>query len=282
MTQASASESSGPTSPATSPAPTLARRSRSPVPAGSTPSSDHPPSRRRPVTETTDTQPWAQFGETPAGFGDPPLPPGDLLAMRREEERLRVQEQAAEADRRQRADDRQALAEWNARQRALRHGLPWSPSRPFEFEPTIYQRSDALFALYDAEQRADDRRALQAAGLDHLIPSLVGGQSPPPVVEPAGVPASRSRGLAPSGMAASGPAAAQAHPVGSRIRAAFDRWAASKGATRTGGVHGTGPTSGCGCAACRANATVTGQSATADSAAGLPAIRTYYQGERVR
>ena len=129
---------------------------------------------------TTSVEPWVHLGE-PVGFGDPPgfLPPGGLLRLQREETRLAAEEARKQAEAQERVDLRQSVAFQEAKQHALHHGLPFDPVRPFVHMPSVYSRSDALFAFFDGLQASDDRRALHAAGLDHLIPLV--GQSPHPV-----------------------------------------------------------------------------------------------------
>ena len=169
------------------------------------------------------TEPWAAFFDEP-DF----LPPGELARWQREEARIRAEEQRREAEGQERAEIRQELAVWSARQRALAAGKSWDPARPFEHEPSIFQRADLMFSLQDAEQRAADRRALQAAGLHHLVADLPHpGSSSSGEPEP---PASRSR-------VSSVPEAA-AHPVplagdfsadqsvAARARRALRRWSA--------------------------------------------------------
>ena len=192
------------------------------------------------MTETA--EPWAAVGE-PAGFyadaADlPGLLPGDVAAWRRQEAAAKAEEARQESERAERADLRQTMTMMAARQHALHRGLAWSPERPYEHWPSVYARADMMFQMQDAEARRADRQAAEEAGLVDLLHQ--GVPSPHPV-EPAGAPASRSQGMATSGMATSGPVAARAHPLASRIRAALTRWARSKGTHRA---------SGCGCASC--------------------------------
>jgi hypothetical protein len=139
------------------------------------------------------TEPWQAFYDEPDDF----LPPAALIRWRREEQAMRAEEQRLEAERAERAEIRQELAMWNARQYTLVRGLPWDPARPFQHVPDVYARADSLMALQDREQRDADRRALQDAGLHHLVADLPHPAGPEPSGEGA-PPALRS-------MAASGP-----------------------------------------------------------------------------
>jgi hypothetical protein len=85
---------------------------------------------------------------------------------------MRAKEKRLEAERAERAEIRQGLALWSARQYSLHRGLPWDPQRPFANLPDIYARAEAAFQLQDREQRDADRRALQEAGLHHLVADL--------------------------------------------------------------------------------------------------------------
>jgi hypothetical protein len=144
------------------------------------------------------TEPWQAFYDKPTF-----LPPGELLRWQREEAAMRAEEQRLEAERAERAELREELALWEARQYSAARGLPWDPSKPYANLPTIYQRADAAFALQDREQRDADRRALRDANLDHLVGDLPrpglgasGVVSPPPEPSSAGSAsgaASRSR-----------------------------------------------------------------------------------------
>jgi hypothetical protein len=127
------------------------------------------------------TEPWQAFYDQP-DF----LPPGELVRWQREEAAMRAEEQRVEAERAERAEIRQELALWEARQYSLARGLPWDPAKPFVNLPDVYARADAMFSLQDREQRDADRRALQDAGLHHLVAdlphpgSVSAGEEPPP------------------------------------------------------------------------------------------------------
>jgi hypothetical protein len=138
------------------------------------------------------TEPWQAFYDEP-DF----LAAGELARWKREEARIAAEEQRLEAERAERAEIRQELAMWDARRYTLARGLPWDPARPFQHVPDVYARADALMALQDREQRDADRRALQDAGLHHLVADLPHPAGPEPSGEGA-PPVSRS-------MAASGP-----------------------------------------------------------------------------
>jgi hypothetical protein len=205
------------------------------------------------VPKTTDVTPWVVVGDEPtAGFFDEPsgfLLPGQLVRWQREEAALRAEEQRKESERQERADARQELAMWSARQHAIARGLEWNPAKPFEHMPAVYARADMMFAAQDAEARATDFRAAKEAGLVHLLHQGVESQSPGP--GDAGPPTSRAL--------ASG-VAARANPVRSRIREAFTRWA----------HRATGPS--CGCASC------TGE----DVHHTDEITRSFYEGARIR
>jgi hypothetical protein len=189
---------------------------------------------------TDTTTPWAAMIDEPVG-----LLPGQLAAWQREEAAIRAEEQRKRSEAQDRADTRYQAEVWAARQYALARGLPWDPQRPFEHRPTVQQRADAMFAAQDREARAADFRAAQEAGLVHLLHQGVPQQSSPSASESFGASASVPA------------AAARATPIGTRIRAAFDRWAARSA---------------------RGHATVHG-----DPAAGLPEIsRSFYAGDRIR
>jgi hypothetical protein len=134
------------------------------------------------------TEPWQAFYDQPAF-----LPPGELVRWQREEAAMRAEEQRLEAERTERAEIRQELALWEARQYSVARGLPWDPQRPFVNLPDVYARADSMFSLQDAQQRSADRRALQEAGLHHLVADLPhpgglslspGESSPPPAAAP--------------------------------------------------------------------------------------------------
>jgi hypothetical protein len=152
---------------------------------------------------TTDVQPWVQVGDGhPAGFitdDEFGLLPGAVALQRREEARLRAEEQRREDERIERADLRQQLSLWEARQYTVARGLEWDPQAPYQHLPNIYQRADAMFALQDMEQRRSDQAALRQAGLDHLTHHVLphpGARSPSPGFEPE-PPAPGSAGMVP-------------------------------------------------------------------------------------
>lgn len=91
-------------------------------------------------------RPWVVVGDEPrpAGFYDTPnfLLPGALARWQREEAAIRAEEQRKESERQERADARQQLAMWSARQHAIARGLPWDPAKPFEHMPNVYARAD--------------------------------------------------------------------------------------------------------------------------------------------
>jgi len=157
------------------------------------------------VEETTDpktdqNEPWQVVGEPgPAGFYDEPpewLQPGLMVRWQREDAAVRAEELRKESERQDRADARQQAAMWAARSNAAARGLPWNPSRPFEYEPTVYDKAEHDFALMDAKARADDFRAAKEAGLIHLLhQSPARATEPPssPEAAPAGAAAARAR-----------------------------------------------------------------------------------------
>jgi hypothetical protein len=80
----------------------------------------------------TKIEPWVSIGEPtgpPAGFytaadNIPGFLPGQLALLRRAEDAERAGEERRQAEALDRADTRQELARWAAKQRALLHGLP--------------------------------------------------------------------------------------------------------------------------------------------------------------
>jgi hypothetical protein len=81
------------------------------------------------VTETTDVAPWVVVGRTLRSVlrhAPIPAPPGALARWQREEARIAAQESRKEAERRERADARQELAMWSARQHTMARGLEWN------------------------------------------------------------------------------------------------------------------------------------------------------------
>ena len=72
------------------------------------------------------------------------------------------------------------MAMMEARQHALANGHAWDPRRPFQHMPDVYATADAMFAAQDAETRRTERQAAKEAGLEHLLPGLVGDLSPHP------------------------------------------------------------------------------------------------------
>jgi hypothetical protein len=157
---------------------------------------------------TTTTEPWQAFYDQPTF-----LPPGELVRWQREEAALRAEEQRLDVERQERADLRQELALWEARQYSVARGLPWDPQRPFANLPDVYARADATFALQDRQQHDADRRALRDAHLDHLVADLPspgigasGDASPPP---PAAAP-----GPGPGGAGAASRSRVPAHRYG--------------------------------------------------------------------
>jgi hypothetical protein len=177
------------------------------------------------MTTTETVEPWAQFYDQPTF-----LPPGALARWQREEAVARAEEQRAEQDRAERADNRSTLALWSARQHAAARGLRWDPAKPFEHMPDVYARADATFALQDAQQRDADRKALQEAGLDHLVAAL-----PSPGPTSAGVPSPSpgnpsgpgpSPGTAARGRLSMDDPRADKSPAG-KARRALRRWAAA-------------------------------------------------------
>jgi hypothetical protein len=208
------------------------------------------------------SEPFAAFYDEPPDF----VRPGDLLRWKREEARERAEEARKEQERIERAEIRAQLALHEARMFTLGKGLPWDPQAPFRHFPDVYARADALMALQDAEQRDADRRALQQAGLDHLL-----GDLPLPGSSSSGdaiPPASRSV----NGMVAATPRVA-ARPLASRIRAAFTRWE-----SHPSGEVQRSRALGCGCVAC------TGEDVhRSDPAAGLPELtRSCHAGATIR
>jgi hypothetical protein len=115
------------------------------------------------MTTTDPAAPWAQFGE-PSG-----LWPGQLVAWRRMERAERAEEERRRAEAQDRADARMERAMWDAQQRAAMRGLAWDPAKPFEHEPSMAERSEALFAAQDAEDARAERKALVDAGLLTLL-----------------------------------------------------------------------------------------------------------------
>jgi hypothetical protein len=178
------------------------------------------------------TEPWAHV----EGFYDEPrfLPPGELVRWQREEAAMRAEEQRVEAERTERAEIRQELALWEARQYSIARGLPWDPQRPFVNLPDIYARAEAAFQLQDREQRDADRRALQEAGLHHLVAdlphpgglSLSPGESSSPPAAAHG-PGPGGSGAATRGVPLMGDPRADRTPAG-KARRALRRWRAGE------------------------------------------------------
>lgn len=172
------------------------------------------------MTTTDQPEPAEPWAAVVGDWDVPGMLPGHVAHLQRIEA---AEERRVEAERADRADARQTLALWEARQHALHRGLPWDPRRPFEHMPTVVQRADMMFAHQDLAARQADFRAAQEAGLVHLL-----HQSPGPDLGT--VPGSLSP---PPG---SGPGASQAEETARskavRLRARIARVLTSPAATR--------------------------------------------------
>jgi hypothetical protein len=167
------------------------------------------------MTTTDAPPPWAGFlesgNERPLITGIPAI--DEVQAMLRSAER--EEERARQRAREERAEARENLMLAKSHQYAAQAGEPFDHANPYKHWPAPGQLVAQAFAQQDRESHRQDVEALRKAGLGHLVGQLSPadmspGQSPPP-----------SSGSAP---AAAG-AATRAHPLGTRIRAAFDRWA---------------------------------------------------------
>ena len=163
------------------------------------------------MTETTESSaPWAKFGE-PAG-----LSPGRLVLMHRAEAAEAAEEARRAQEVQDRADARQELAIWEARQYSAMRGLPWDPAAPFANLPNVVQRADELFAHQDAAERRDERRRAREAGLLHLLPTLLAGSG---VYQVDGGPSE----VPPGSGRASSASAERSAAIKSRVRRALAR-----------------------------------------------------------
>jgi hypothetical protein len=203
-------------------------------------------------------EPWVAVDDEPtappAGFGwDFPLPPGQATASRR----MELAEKAEERERQERlaehmeASHNRAVMEAMTRAHAANEA--WDPSDPWKHYPTHGQRVEEAFAYMDLQAASELRVAKREAAKvlrEHGVEAVV--------VVDANAPESQSPspGVAPPASRALASGVGRADALGTKVRAAFERWA-----TRTSGHQSTG----CGCVAC------TGEDVhRADADAGLP------------
>jgi hypothetical protein len=163
----------------------------------------------------TTSEPWGFYeGAHPQLPG---VAPGWLATARRAEA-LEAARESREADERKaRAQDRFDRWQWQRMQEMAWRGQPFDPNdvRTLAYAPG--ELADRVFAAQDREAARAERKALVEAGVLHLLPARFVDEMPSQ--SPQSPPPSSGSGLGPAG------AATRAHPLGTRIRAAFDTWA---------------------------------------------------------